>query len=277
MPGEYCGCASRIRPFPIAIAALWRTIPHRGHRQPAVAAMAPTSSPLAANQPFSLAFRPKGRDVRSGVADVIPKAPGRHEKMDQSFPTNSALATSKRSASPVAGECVSSEPSPNSARIEEPFPDAIGQPTTLAEGHNEVRLDAGERVGHPDGFAIGEEHQAVLVCQCTQRQDDRARVEPVTSARISGVGTCDLTLKDAYTNALTSRSKLFMAAIPFGRPRLSHPCLDQRQIHAARAEAGQVERHIGETNLAQRGDDLLAQLDRAHDLCRLHFQPGDVP
>ena len=51
----------------------------------------------------------------------------------------------------------------------------------------------------------------------------------------------------------------------------------QRQVHAAGAETGQVERHIGEADLPQRGDDFLAMLDRTHEFGRLHFQPGDRP
>ena len=92
----------------------------------------------------------------------------------------------------------------------------------IAAGHEEVRFNTGEWVGHPDGFAVGEEDGRVLVCQGAQRRDDFGTRGTRDLCKNIGCWDLRLTLKEAYTAALTSRLKIvrgepplrFVQAIP---------------------------------------------------------------
>jgi hypothetical protein len=78
---KYCSHARGVRTFPVAVEA--RGVPLCAKFVDRLQRDCSAYLKISGSQPvFEFALRPKGGYIRSGVADVVPEAPGRHEEVD---------------------------------------------------------------------------------------------------------------------------------------------------------------------------------------------------
>ena len=111
------------------------------------------AEPLGLEPASQLTFRPEGRDVRSRVADVVPELARRYQEVNDARSAHGPLGDleaqllsrgwrvrAERAAEPFAKEREDRQAVPN----------AVREPPPLADGDNEIGLDPGERVSHPN-------------------------------------------------------------------------------------------------------------------------------
>ena len=163
MPGENLRRLRRARPLPVKVEAC---------RIPLGAEFVNRLRPyhLASREPIclepacKLAFRPEGRNVRSSVTDVVPEAARRNQKVNDSCPVHHTIVNLKAHGLASGGRVSVERAITKQRKDRQPVPRAVREPLLLADGDNEVGLDARERMGHPNRISR-HEYDAALVGQ----------------------------------------------------------------------------------------------------------------
>ena len=121
---------------------------------------------------MKLGFRPEGQDVCSGEANVIPEAPGRHEKVHDrvagDLPVQNVETDGCTGLRRVHLELTIAD----DAQDRQTIPHAIGIPLLPRCVYHEVSGNGRERVRHPDRIRARQQDQAVLIRKRMQCLND---------------------------------------------------------------------------------------------------------